>query len=34
MLYPDDFNRLCALSEKVIELVRRWVYRRLHQLPG
>jgi hypothetical protein len=34
MLYPDDFDRLSALSEKVSQWVRRWIYRRWHHLPG
>jgi hypothetical protein len=34
MLYPDDFERLSALSEKVRQWVRHWVHRRWHQLPG
>jgi hypothetical protein len=34
MLYPNDFERLSALSEKVSQWVRRLVYRRWRQLPG
>jgi hypothetical protein len=27
MLYPDDFERLSALSERVADWVRQWMHR-------